>query len=407
MSFLISVCYHLVFLSPLYYNEVGMNNYRLRRVLRRRIIFLSVLVGLFLIFIPLKLWTDFCEWHSTTITNFYMRIVSALTTYVPISLTEIMFIAAVGFFIFFIVLGIISLVKRDRQKINGPINFLNAAIVVFSILTTYQITAEPMYNRKKIEVPLYESQVDKSVFKPIVNHFIDDLNVCCDALTFTEEGDIQDAMSVSELNEAVRNSYTSYNTTLNIPALYSFTLNGKPMYLSSWLYREFHITGVTFIPLGEANINILNVNAGKPFTLAHELAHAKGAMRESDADLIAAAVCLRSEDPYVRYSGYYYTINSMLNLLKYTGNSNDYQESYDRISPKFKANLAFNSKYWQEHNKASEFAEWWNNLYLKASGEPEGTSSYGDSEIVVNPVTQEIKNFSDYQKLYFKIFYNY
>ena len=171
------------------------------------------------------------------------------------------------------------------------------------------------------------------------------------------------------------------------------------------MYREFHITGMTFMPTAEANVNKLNVTAGKPFTYAHELAHTKGAMREEDADLIASYITLNSDNYYLRYSGYYYTISSLLNLARYTGVDGDYDEVISLLDTRFTKNLRYNSAYWKEHNSWAEFANWWNDIYLKISGEKEGTDSYGDDTPSVDPSKHEITSFSSYQKLYFSIYY--
>jgi hypothetical protein len=45
----------------------------------------------------------------------------------------------------------------------------------------------------------------------------------------------------------------------------------------------------------------------RPFALSHEWGHVAGFGDESDANLIAALTCLRSPDPFVRYSGLFWT----------------------------------------------------------------------------------------------------
>ena len=51
-----------------------------------------------------------------------------------------------------------------------------------------------------------------------------------------------------------------------------FTTYSKPM-VFSFLFREFHLTGMTFLPTTEANINYLCTDSEKPFTFAHEIIH--------------------------------------------------------------------------------------------------------------------------------------
>lgn len=364
-----------------------------------RLLILLSLIITFVIFIILKTNPDIAEQWSKTFVQGYIVVAATITKPIPLSLLEIFGIITIITLIVLLVFTIIHLFKK--RFIKSLTAFLNICLVVFTVLTAYQVTAEMMYNRKPVDVPLYQNWVEKEHFKEVINYFIDDLNDCCNHLSFLENGDIE-TPDINELNNKIVKEYEKFNSSY----LFNYSTNAKPMYLTSWLYTEFHITGVTFIPLGEANINILNVNAGKPFTLAHELAHTKGAMREEDADLVASYITLHSDDYYLRYSGYYYTIGSLLALANYTGVEGDYAALYSRIDSKFKNNVSFNNKYWKEHNKASDFANWVNNLYLQLSGQKDGTSSYGDSPIIIDPTKKEIKSFSNYQKLYFDIFYN-
>ena len=364
-----------------------------------KILIILILITLFVVFLILKNNKDNAESWSSTFVQGYIVVVGTITKPIPFSILEISALLFIGFIIFFLVKVIINLVKKRfwRSLSHG----LNIVLMIFALLASYQITAEMMYNRKPVEVPLYEKWVEKEHFKEIINYFIDDINECCNHLEFLENGDLK-APDVAELNKKVEAEYKKFESTY----LFDFTTETKPMYLLSWLYTEFHITGITFIPLGEANINILNVNAGKGFTTAHELAHTKGAMREEDADLVASYITLHSDDYYLRYSGYYYTLGSLMSLANYTGVEGDYNALYARIDNRYKKNMSFNNQYWKEHNKAKDFATWWNNLYLQLSGEKDGTSSYGDSATIVDPTKKEIKSFSNYQKLFFDIYYS-
>lgn len=180
-----------------------------------------------------------------------------------------------------------------------------------------------------------------------------------------------------------------------------FTTTCKGM-LSSFLYREFHITGVTFSPTTEANVNTLNVEAGKPFTFLHELAHTKGVMRENDAQLVALCLSLTSSNKFIRFSAYYYSFGSFISLARHTGVEGDYANLVSTIDPHFLQYGTYANNYWSKYHLLDDFAEWWNNLYLKFSGVEEGTESYNDPPAIVTPT--EI-TFSNYQKIYFRVFY--
>ena len=363
-----------------------------------KLIVISVLVTIFILFLILKTNSDICEWWTTHFVSGYLNVFGHITKWIPFSLTEIVMIGVIVLSIVFLVFCLIYIFKK---KYSRSLHFLlNLSLVLFSVLTLYQLTAEMAYNRHRPDIKLYEKQVEKTEFRSIIEYYINDLNECCDHLEFDENGNLIEPMSHQELNAKLEEEYSKYPSEY----LLNFTTSTKPM-VTSFMYREFHITGITFMPTAEANVNYLNVSSGKPFTYAHELAHSKGAMREEDADLIAAYIMLHSDSYYLRYSGYYYTIGSLLYLADYTGVETDKAELYAMINDKFFANNRYCRDYWNNHNSWASFANWWNNLYLKFSGESEGTDSYGDDDPTIDPSSKEITNFSTYQKLYFAIYY--
>lgn len=363
-----------------------------------KLIVIGLLLSVLILFILLKMNKDVCEWWTSHFVKAYLNFFGHITKWIPFSITEIVMLGVIVLSIVFLVFCLIYLFKK---KFNNSLHsLLNLSLVLLSVITLYQITAEMAYNRKPVDVPLYNNKVEKEEFRSVVEYFIDDLNECCDHLEFKDDGDLVEPISHKELNALLEEEYKKYPSEY----LLSFTTSTKPM-LSSIIYREFHITGVTFMPTAEANVNTMNVASGKPFTYAHELAHTKGAMREEDADLVAAYITLHSDNHYLRYSGYYYTIGSLLNLCKYTGIDTDYKEVVAELDPRFTKNISFNNQYWASHNSWSKIATWFNNLYLKISGEKEGTDSYGDDTPTIDPEKKEIKSFSSYQKLYFSIYY--
>ena len=62
--------------------------------------------------------------------------------------------------------------------------------------------------------------------------------------------------------------------------------------------------------------------------------------------------------------------------------------------------------YWKKHDLLGDIADFFNNLYIKASGVEEGTSSYsGGTEYHHDPTTSKLIP-SLYQKLFFDKYYH-
>ena len=76
----------------------------------------------------------------------------------------------------------------------------------------------------------------------------------------------------------------------------------KPV-LASKLMSYANIGGMFFPFTMESNINVDNPFSTVPWTMAHELAHQCGFMREDEANFIAYLACKESDDALMRYSG--------------------------------------------------------------------------------------------------------
>lgn len=79
------------------------------------------------------------------------------------------------------------------------------------------------------------------------------------------------------------------------------------------------------------------------------MAHSKGAMPEEDANLVAAYICLNSEDPYIRYSGYDVCFWSLESFVMATNNKQNVEEFYNSIDDNIYRNNNYEYDYWTNH----------------------------------------------------------
>ena len=359
---------------------------------------LVTMITLLIIFSCLKSNPGIAEKWSEVFGSFYFYMVGPVFSWLPFSMTELFFLIVIIFTIVSIVKMIIDFVKKNPVKAISRI--LAITNIVVGTILTYTISCEFAYNRAPVDLPYYSQEVDNSEFKDIYNYFADDLNYCISQLEFDENGDLINTPNFDETGELVEEAYEFITSDY----FYKTTVHVKPM-MSSILYREFQITGVTFAPFGEPNINTLSTKLELPFVMAHELAHTKGTMREDEANQVAFYVCLNSDHYYLRFSAYalyFYQLSSIVTSSYIS------QEEIDQLHPvnsKYNAALRFAKKYWKEHDLLGDIAEWFNNLYIQSSGVPEGTSSYqGGTQIIVDPVTLKLHP-NKYQKLFFENYY--
>ncbi len=143
--------------------------------------------------------------------------------------------------------------------------------------------------------------------------------------------------------------------------------------------------------------------------MAHELAHAKGVMREEDANLVALYVCFSSVNTYLRYSALFNTFYALMNLLRYIGEPTAYASMYQTLSLNIRKDYQYQNTYWSQYDLLDDIATWVNDTYLKIFGN-EGVSSYVDVPDVITIEDGEntievIREFSPYQKLFLYFYF--
>ena len=365
---------------------------------------LVTMILLIIIFSILKSNPVIAEAWTRGFGQFYFSVVGPTVSWFPLSITELYYIT-IGIIIF---VSIIQLIKRfvKHKPVEGVKKILKILNIITATLLTYTITFEFGYKRDPVDLPFYNEKVNNSEFKDIYNYFAEDLNYCVSQLEFTEEGDLIVNKSIREISELVEKSYDIIDSDY----FFKTTVHAKPM-MSSIIYRELQITGITFAPFGEANVNYLATSIEIPVTIAHEIAHTKGVMRENEANQVAFYVCLNSEDVYVRFSAYalYFYQMSIMTTSSYMNKAD--REELIHINYNYSLCRKYATQYWKDHDLMGKIGDWFNNLYIKSSGDPNGTASYsGGTQIDSGDPSEEDPTLltlipSQYQKLFFEKYY--
>ena len=366
----------------------------------RRVLYIIAMVAFLIVFAVLKNNPETCESMTRGVVRDYNKFLGTISGVISfVSLTELLFVSLFVAAIIILVLSIISFVKKEIAE--GVARILIIPSLVLVTIADYTFSCELAYNRKEMPLPYYEHEVSRTDFVSIYNYYTDDLNACIATLSFQDNGDLE-AKPLSEIASEVKKAYQA---NINDDYFHPYFGSVKPM-LSSFIYREFQITGVTFNPLGEANINTLNTNANIPLCVAHELAHTKGVMREDDANQLAFYVCLNSESPYLRYSAYtayYYQIQAIGSKAYLT--DEELAECH-KADVAYSKTIAHEYTYWKEHDLLARVGDFFNNLYIKSSGVQEGTTSYSSgTSYEFDPTTNKLYP-SLYQKLFFNKYYH-
>ena len=344
----------------------------------------------------LKTNKDICEAWTRGLGQFHSLLFGVINEQLPFSITDLLILCIIVGMIVILIFAIINFVHKMLWQ--GVGKMLTIAITILSILTMYNATFEMAYNRHPLDIPLYQQQVSEDKYYQIVEYFVDDLNACINELEFAENGDVKNPYSTEDLNRKLKDEYKK----LNSDYFGKYTPTVKRM-STSFLYTWFGITGWYFAPTGEAVVNYKTTKAELPLSYSHEMAHAKGVGGEDDAQMVASYICLNSEDPYIRYSGYINTFPSILQMARYSDDKNDYKTLYNKVNPLIWSNYNYISKFWKDNAIMIKLGNTINNWYLKISGQKDGTTSYQDSPTVIDD-SGKVISLSRYQKLVVQLF---
>lgn len=384
----------------------------------KRFILAAVLCALL---IPLILMNHYrtdsaiAEFWTSNIARGWEQAAGTVTSVFPFSVFEffVCVLVLVGAYLF--VRLVINLCRaRFKRILTGLLAVAVGAIAVFDF---YMMSMGFGYYRAPM--PLYVSGADYKAeqARAVVEYFLPDYNALADKFERDENGCVIPPYSFGELAKRLKKEYGK----LDDDYFFSYTPSGKPI-VNSWFLSAVNITGITFLPTGEANLNTLTPPSYATFTLAHEIAHTKGIQREGDANIIAQYILLNADDDYLRYCGYYKAFFDLVGAVSLAGDNEGWLELYKKINPLVFAERRYENSYWaSQPTFMRDLGEFFNNIYLIFNGADNGTGSYtdGNKTDTVTPVdpdtgeperdpeTQEpviIPVYSTVQKMFFYIY---
>lgn len=342
---------------------------------------------------------------SRGISRWYIYAAGNAASLLPFPLYEILLSAAVISLLAVIVKTIRNL--RKRQYGNALKKTLCTVTVILSIVLFYNVTASFCYYREPLDIIDYKEKPAKEEILAMAGYFMEDFNALSEKMQRDSEGNVIAPYGFKGLSEKIKSEFK------RLPAGYFSTYipDAKPM-LFSEIMSYMGFSGIFMSLTGEPNINVSIPAMSLPAVTAHEMAHSAGVMREKDANLVSYYLLLTSDDDYLRYSGYVSTFNQMLAAVYYLNTEEEYNALYGLYSQKTLKEYRNASAYWDKYQSLfNGITEFFNDLYLKLSGIPEGVANYdnpydlidtGETDGDGQPVYDIV--FSDVQKIYFMIY---
>ena len=376
----------------------------------RMLIALEALVLLFAVLMILKSNTQVCEFFATTFARAWIFVFGNLLGWIPISFYELFLVVVIVGAIALVVFIIIFMCKRQWKRLLSTT--LAVLLAVMAFLNVYTATASFTYGRESLPDEVYtEYNGDDLTFEQAVElatNLIDRVNAAYHATEHDADGNIVYPYTFNEISKLLVSEYERLDSDYFSP----YTPRGKRI-INKTLMSELHIVGVFFAPFGEANVNGNETNLYLPHTLAHEMAHGKGVMREYQADLVASYICLTSDNPYVSYGALAQVMYAAINIVDLYPNS---RQVVEELSAKIDVGISKErrnySDFYGQFTLLHDIGEFFNDIYLKLNKQENGTGSYfkpgeiqgtGEKDDDGFEIVQVI-NFSAMQNLLIKLY---
>ena len=314
----------------------------------------------------------FADWFNLHVSRFGRRLLAWQTNALPFSTAELLLLLIPLFLVLLIVLAArhYTATRRDALIYVG---MLISGVLVIAILFVWNFAPGYYGTTLDRKLGLDREKVSGEELYLTAELLSEELHELSEEITFLPSGHSLMPYSYREMNDRLNEAYARY--CVKNDYLDHFRSNVKPIMLSEPMSYT-HITGVYTYFTGESNLNVNFPDYTLPFTAAHELAHQRGIAREDEANFIAFLVCMKSDDPYIRYSG-------LLNMYEYVAYPlSSYSELYTPIAKSLDIKVRYELKAYSEffdkyrHSTAGKISESINNGYLQSVG-TEGTKSYG------------------------------
>lgn len=342
--------------------------------LPRASVILFIIAGVsILIYIAAMLSTPFADFFSRYPGGVVRALLAYITNWIPFSFAEGMLIFLPIAVVFLLRIAI----KKYSDSWHNTLVYIGILLSIVSILLSlFVLGFGTGYYSSPLDEKLGIDRKDVSAeeLRDTAALLAAKTNETAAEVYFRDKNFSVMPYSIGEMNDKLIEAYDK------VCDKYSFIqrLNSrvKPVMLSEGMSYT-HITGVYSYFTGEANINVVFPDYTIPYTAAHELAHQRGIAREDEANFVAFLVCIESDDPYIRYSGYLNMYEYVASSL-YSANADMYFDVLSTVDTSVRYEMRAYSEFFEKYRKnvVASVSEAMNDTYLKIQG-TEGTKSYG------------------------------
>lgn len=317
------------------------------------------------------------------VTRWLSFALNRLTNFIPVSFYELIAAFLVAGGAFFLVSLVVFAAKKEFAR--AGLWLYRAAVAALFVLLAFGVLYAPLYARAHADEALgLTTDVTPQSLYAAAEYYVDALNETSARLERDADGNVLPTCGFGALADRLNARYAAFEGNY----FADFEVRAKAVLLSVPM-SYLGITGIYFPFTAEANVNV-NIPAYElPATMAHEMAHAKGVSRENEANIVSYAVCILSEDDYIRYSGLMNAAAILVNALP----EEQYETLAGRLDEKVLREYANARAHYEKYEGfIDSVSSFFNDLFLKANGVPSGTASYGETEESLVALYEKIVN---------------
>ncbi len=318
--------------------------------------------------------TAFANGYNSTVGAFVRALLAHLTSWLPFSLAEILLYLSP---VVMVLVAIYACRVRCRTAKSTWV-FIATAVASCSVIFSLFVLGfgigyhtDPLDQRLELET----GDVTKEELVETAVWLAEEVNKAANGVSFCENGF---SIMPYDRDEMCDKLLAAYDLVCDdVAFIQRLDSSIKPV-LASEVMSHMHITGVYSFFTGEANLNVNFPDYTLPYTAAHELAHQRGVARENEANFVAFLVATRSDDVYIRYSGYLNLLEYVVNAL-YRVDAEQYRAVLKSLDPRVIGELKAYSAFFDAYRDSaiSNVSGAVNDAYLKLNGNEAGRQSYG------------------------------
>ena len=314
--------------------------------------------------IPQILIVNFLKNNPSFINDYYVRLIYNnlieinlfLFSKIEIPIGEIIYIVIVLLY-FYLFIKVISLKLSDFINL---LAFSSLLYFLFYFLWGLNYFKQSMVNKFNIK-----SEYEFNVLDETINKVIFEIN--------KESSFLADDINKSDILNIIKTTNSNIKKSI-IPDIF--------------LYQK--VSG-HYVPFTSEAIFIDKIPmVDIPFVILHEQAHQIGYADEGEASFIAFSEAIKNNEPYIRYSGYFYALINLLNEIS-KKNSKKLDNYLVKLDEKVISDIKTVQNFWSKYsdnflNKAQNYIY---DLYLKSNNQDAGIMTYGKVSLYIIHYYQE------------------